>query len=552
MFSKKLVFSLIISCFILSYNFKAYAATWYISPTGDDTKTGAGTSINTPFKKFSTAWDNIKRGDTLILMDGTYTPSNSGVMNVTLPPDNGQRIYIKAQNIGKAVIDAQFLVKSPVDISKFRGGANLEIDGIVAKNGSSDANLTSAVFYFEVTNANILLKNVSGFNADKDSNSSVFSFYQSSGVTIEDCIAGGSGRKMIMLYRSSNNTIRRCVARWLQFDGAKFCGSLSWPAGSGIEVYFGDNNILENNIGFGNVAYYHFALKGYKEVDGNQANNNKFLGNMSLFAGKYADGTKVNYGTKPANTMCSDSDMNKQDMVTAYQTVAESWTVSYMANNLFQDNLAYKSGGLALTSSGNWYGAGWSNNSINRATFVGNNSFRTNAFDMDSTDSSKYSITNSTMKLSNGTSLNSGKAQLQNRYINGTLTSQPLWPWPMEDQVREQFKTHLSPTWGGTNPDLYNFSVTQRVCVNVLKGDSSVAAVSSNFDCWAGGASPTPIASPSVTPSATPRATPTTLPSPTKTPTPQVTPTVNLTFDVNSDGKVNLLDVIAILNEIFK
>jgi hypothetical protein len=47
---------------------------------------------------------------------------------------------------------------------------------------------------------------------------------------IEDCVAAGTGRKMIMTYKSNNNTIRRCFTYWQEWDGrdsVAYC----WPNG---------------------------------------------------------------------------------------------------------------------------------------------------------------------------------------------------------------------------------------------------------------------------------------------------------------------------------
>jgi hypothetical protein len=53
-------------------------------------------------------------------------------------------------------------------------------------------------------------------------------------------------------------------------------------------------------------------------------------------------------------------------------------------------------------------------------------------------------------------------ARLRYRYINGTLTTQELWPWPMEDRIRSEFNTHLQP-YHGVNSELQNFSVTNTI-----------------------------------------------------------------------------------------
>jgi hypothetical protein len=36
------------------------------------------------------------------------------------------------------------------------------------------------------------------------------------------------------------------------------------------------------------------------------------------------------------------------------------------------------------------------------------------------------------------TSLDGEGARLTNRYVDGVLTDQPLWPWPMEDRIQAE------------------------------------------------------------------------------------------------------------------
>jgi hypothetical protein len=52
------------------------------------------------------------------------------------------------------------------------------------------------------------------------------------------------------------------------------------------------------------------------------------------------------------------------------------------------------------------------------------------------------SIENSTIQnIWNGSTFSSrtgSGAQLSNRYVNGVLTSEPLWPWPMESRIQAE------------------------------------------------------------------------------------------------------------------
>jgi hypothetical protein len=548
-----------------------HAATYYISPNGNDTS-NSGTLESSPYKTFSKVWSKIDRGDTLILLDGTYTESTTGLLQVILPADDGRKVYIKAKNIGGAVIDGEYKNDPVVSFAFWQGGKNIDVEGIVAKNAGSDVNDTSAVWKFDTgrdTNANITLRKVSGYNADRDTNSAIFTFYQSSGITLEDCIAGGTGRKSILIYQSNNNVVRRCFVRWLRWDGAKWCGGLSWPSGSGVEVYYGNNNIIENTIGYGNVSYYHFAIKGYDIADKNQADNNQLLGDVSIYAGKYGDGTPVNWNNiKPSTTQCSSSNMTGYSVMNPIQTVGMSGDISYVSNTLIQDFVAYKAGGVFI--SGDYYGAGWENNKMNRVTVYGNGDLiNSTKPDIVKRDYDKWGFTNSMINridMGNGqiSNMKNGKATIQYRYVNGVLqdgtngtVAQNLWPWPMEDQIRTQLQKHLAPEFGTDNKDLAEFSVTKRVCVDVLKGDTNIAA---STECNEGSIPPTSV--PTTTLSPTSRVIyrqPCTLTGDTNTCDAKVDVldytyistkfgTTDTKADVKPDGKIDVLDYTVVSN----
>ena len=95
----------------------------------------------------------------------------------------------------------------------------------------------------------------------------------------------------------------------------------------------------------------------------------------------------------------------------------------------------------------------------------------------------------------------------------------------MENEIKKQLQIHLAPEFGGDNKDLSDFSVTNRVCVNVLKNDPNVAAAT---DCKEGSIPPTDVPTVPVSPSPT-----------------NITfaKPCQLTGDTNTcDGKVDILD----------
>jgi hypothetical protein len=179
---------------------------FYISPAGSDS--GAG-SQNAPWATFNHAWQIICPGDTLWLMDGTYTPGTTGVIhpNVrdgdpnpaidntnyrTYPLDHPERlkyyIKIKALHDGQAIIDGQYSPPTPpapaptldpFKIPVFLGsrcpyytcdpqpnnGDYFIIEGLVAKRSPFSV-------YF-IQGKNVIIRRCSGYDGNTDKSKGV-------------------------------------------------------------------------------------------------------------------------------------------------------------------------------------------------------------------------------------------------------------------------------------------------------------------------------------------------------------------------------------------
>lgn len=94
-----LVFSLLIAG-------KAFAATYYVSPSGNDSNSG---SISAPFKTIQKAANIVNPGDTVIVRDGTYTDtdSNNYIVKLSRGGTSSNWITFKSENKWGAVLDGQ-------------------------------------------------------------------------------------------------------------------------------------------------------------------------------------------------------------------------------------------------------------------------------------------------------------------------------------------------------------------------------------------------------------------------------------------------------------
>jgi hypothetical protein len=384
-----------------------------MAPTGSDSAAG---TLSAPWATFERAWQTLKPSDTLVLVDGIYRqtlmPSISGTASAP--------ITVRALNDGQAIIDGEFK-RTPVEFGHSRPGQghNFVIEGIVARNSDGDV--------WFIRSDNVKLRRVSGYNASVDDNSSIFTFWTRGGGLLEDCIASGTGRKMILLYQSDNVTVRRCFTRWQQWDGRAFCGVL-WPNAETVQVYNGNGNTFENILATGPSPVWLIAVQS--NSDAAIANNNKVLGSIAAGAGM-ANGSAYNYGPRPTPTTCGD-------MVRSFDWPNQRagvmlWGQGTMQNNVFRDILATGNAALGF-SYDRPYGAGATGTVVDHLTAYGNGKYAPAGDGGPGTQAKFNGIVPSNSCIGAATCANGG-ARLTHRYVDGVLTNEPLWPWPMDSRA---------------------------------------------------------------------------------------------------------------------
>src|SRR5689334_6111277 len=74
----RLAVLLVLACLLVGRPLAARAATYYVAPGGNDG--AAGTTAATPWHTFAAALPRLTAGDTLLLLDGTYTAGTTGLL----------------------------------------------------------------------------------------------------------------------------------------------------------------------------------------------------------------------------------------------------------------------------------------------------------------------------------------------------------------------------------------------------------------------------------------------------------------------------------------
>lgn len=139
-FLRRMMFSVVIILLVTILGaFSVFAATYYVDPNvPDDSGTG---NVANPKKYITSGILLMTGGDTLILKDGTYMGQNNMIGDyanpqVYLPSGSaGNFTTIRAENTGKAIIDAQYLRPAFSQGSGPTYRNYLHVDGIHFKNG---------------------------------------------------------------------------------------------------------------------------------------------------------------------------------------------------------------------------------------------------------------------------------------------------------------------------------------------------------------------------------------------------------------------------------
>lgn len=400
---------------------------YYISPSGNDSQSGNSTAD--AWATFARAWQTMVPGDTLIVMDGVYYQS----IRPNIAGDPGAPITVRAQNDGKATIDGQGAT-SPIALWAEGKALYFVIEGLVARNGP----VTRGQHVVEIRSDHNILRRVSAYDANVDDNNFVINITGNHNL-VEDCVAGGTGRKMLVIYGGADNTVRRCLMLPERWDGRN--ANQSWPWIDGIEFYNASNNTVENSIVYGNSPTVAFSILA--QGSNGAAKGNRILGSMALNAGRDHSGNIIQW----ANTRPQPSHMapnHVQDFSNPYLRSGFGFYASgaRVDDTLLQDVIAWGNAGRGLSVFSTDGGANFSNNVVRRGTFVNNGL----AFDRGGLEvGGNANLTFLDSYIANSTTDAGPGAQIKYRYVDGQLMDgtdgnpeQILLPWPMQDRIQAE------------------------------------------------------------------------------------------------------------------
>lgn len=410
---------------------------YYASPDG----TGNGLSQSSPFR-VSDFWAVAVPGKTLCLFDGEYTGYDSTIR----PPAglNGiadKPITISALNDGKATINGQnkwppvYLQKNDYFIIK---GINCCNGGVILTNSNHN-----------------IIRRVCAWDAGLSANTEIFGIHYGEYNLIEDCAGWGTARKIYQSsYGGNHTTLRRCWGRW---EGSTCVG----PKMTYTIAYDNANMILENCIGTWSgekmPASYTLMSNNGKSYEGWTYNyrHGKWVSTYVTAPVIY-----TNYEVEhPRSIFGNDDTTNKHPYAQMFGCLAYIQATDIFAPNALiflqemdtfnvVNTVAAIEPGTHLTKypfflltmgTGGIPAPGVVHNlTVSHLTSLGGT---TSYFQTMWGGRAQWIVTDAVQASSIaalGSSPYDGSqgATLCYRYVNGQLTNQPLWPWPMNERIK--------------------------------------------------------------------------------------------------------------------
>jgi hypothetical protein len=467
------------------------ACTHYASPNG----TGNGLSPSSPFR-ITNFKSQAAPGQVLCLLDGTYTNPGDGLELGSVPSGTpGNPITVRALNDGGAFIDGQHNHR----VFFFNGTSYWTIQGIdFANNGGSDDN---AMGLGENTH-HLVVQRVCGWNATTPvagvySNSATWGLWNSHDNLFEDICAFGWGRNTFIDFEAAtkNNIFRRVWVRW---DGWADGAGATCPGPAIQTQYYTaySNDIHDNWISIFSGGLYKTLYSGPGDPNHQDGFPCGSLGAGLVTRAGHADQSQgehwngfINYGYPDNNDILGNG---------AGLGLQNRWAPIY-----FQDVFSDSRFGRAGQQNINLYACDFAN-ADHYDIAVGSDC---NLFHADRLTSIRNGdqqgsfVVPVTTNFNDCTSLGAcpnfytgvgsggtvgSRACFE--YQNGSLTSTPLWPWRMDDRIKQALaRSGIAPTLqGGAGTGYASNTVTSEIV-------SRYGAIPSQ--CLRAGGGPPPVTS---------------------------------------------------------
>lgn len=424
----------------------ALGATYYIGVGSTASDGNPGTTQSAPLATFDTAVRRLTAGDTLILLDGTYTENNSGLLRLFSKNGTASHpITIKALNERQA-----WLRQTALDPDTDAALTNLRIadsswlvfEGLRISNQSSGVPVDYGNNAWITNSNNLVFRRMLAHDPNHGCNCHQFDIHFSDRVTVEDSEFYNFHRNAVTAYESTNTVARRnyCNSRPPQL--------LAYPPPNPdndtgdvcFAAYPASNSIVENVISENN--YKLASIIGQSTADNNKVFGSIALNNVQSYHYQYRN-------TEPTNTYFENVVAIGSDSVGLFQeggrlSTCKNCTVLNGNYGLLGSDEAWTPNGssefINLLAVGNTVGIDMTRAPNFTISFV--NSFGNGTNYIPGSEDTRYSGARSTdpqlgtclVYLPDGSPMKGAGqggadigANVLYRYENGTLTTTPLW-----------------------------------------------------------------------------------------------------------------------------
>ena len=265
----------------------ASTPTYYMSPSGDDG--ASGKTADQAWKTFSKALPALEPGDTLILGDGTYTRSTTGLPSINCASGgnakNGtadQPITVRAQNERKAFLSSDGQQSGLA----MRNCSWWNVEGLRAANTDSSTGDQLAGYPFRFDDLDhVNLRRLLGSHNNRMQNTHVYAVENSEHVLLEECEAYFYHRHAFSIWRSRYVTIRRCYANSMRYGSAGCCSTIDNRSygDEAYSIYGTSDSVIENSISENQANGFQIhGIANPLDPSGSGGRRNRVLGSISL------------------------------------------------------------------------------------------------------------------------------------------------------------------------------------------------------------------------------------------------------------------------------
>lgn len=267
----------------------ALAATYYLSPAGDDSN--PGTTPDRPWRTFGKVLNPSKplhAGDAVVLLDGTYTRQTTGLLHVDCGTDGnapngapGRPIVVRAQNERRALLQSDGHEAGLT----MEGCSWWQVEGLRAASQDADAPQIGGYPVRLSKVHEITLKRLLGSHNNRQQNTHVFAVEDSTNVLLEECEAYFFHRHAFSIWRSRFVTVRRCYANSMRYGARGCCSRIDNRAygDEAFSLYGTSDSIIENSISENEANGFQIhGIANPIDPSGSGGRNNRILGSVSF------------------------------------------------------------------------------------------------------------------------------------------------------------------------------------------------------------------------------------------------------------------------------